>query len=95
MTKLILSYAQGNPGALEFLVKLINPKNMDYLIPITFKLEECKTIRGTNLYVLWNDLCSRDISKVFQLCSSCPSNILEDACSKQDYSGITLVSKYL
>ena len=95
MMKLVLRYAQGNPGALTFLMELLEPKNMDVFIPIVFKLEDCKSIRGTNLYVLWNDLCGRDMEKTAKLCSSAPNDILMDACSRQDYSGRELIAKYL
>ena len=95
MKKLILSYAQGNPGALTFLMELLEQKNMDSLLPIMFKLEDCKSIRGTNLYVLWNDLCDKDVKNTEKLCSTVPNKILEDACSRQDYSGKELIAKYL
>lgn len=91
----IIEWSQGNPGAISFLSSLIDPKNIGDAVPIVIKLEEAKSIRGTNLYVLWSDLCERDISKVKALCKNCPTNILEDACSRQDYSGRLLVAEYL
>ena len=92
--KEILKYAQGNPGALTFLMQMMNPENFANAIMIFTKLESAPSIRGTNLYVLWSDLCGKDISKVETLCRNCPTDILEDACSRQDYSGRELVSKY-
>ena len=59
------------------------------------KLEEAKSIRGTNLYALWSDLCGKDMAKVETLCKNCPTDILEDACNRQDYSGRELVSEYV
>jgi hypothetical protein len=58
-------------------------------------LEQTKSIRGTNLYVLWSDLCDKDLNKVEILCKNCPNDILEDACSRQDYSGINLIKEYI
>jgi hypothetical protein len=92
---MIMKYAQGNPGAMMFLIELLKPENMMFTIPIAIKLEEIPSLKGTNLYVLYSDLCNKDMSKVMQLCKSCPNNILEDACSRQDYSGRELVAQYL
>ena len=58
------------------------------------KIEICR-IKGTDLYVLWSDLCDKDYGDVHLLCISCPDEILIDACSRQDYSGRKLVEKYL
>lgn len=94
MLQIIMQYAQGNPGAMTFLMELFE-KYLHCSIPIMMKLENCPSIKGTNLYVLWSDLCDKDMEKVCRLCETCPSDILEDACSRQDYSGIELVKSYL
>ena len=91
----IIEWSQGNMGAMTFLMQLISPDNAVNSVPIALKLEEAKSIRGTNLYVLWSDLCNKDFNKVKTLCTNCPTSILEDACSRQDYSGRELVEKYL
>ena len=93
--KQIIQWSQGNPGALMFLMTLIEPENFVMSLSILQKLEEAESIRGTNLYVLWSDLCGKDISMVEKLCKNCPTNILEDACSRQDYSGRKLVEEFL
>ena len=94
MINQIFEWSQGNAGAVAFLTLLVQPENTPKAIPIVI-IEEAKSIRGTNLYVLWSDLCERDISKVEMLCKNCPTSILEDACSRQDYSGRKLVAEYL
>ena len=91
----IIQWSQGNPGAMMFLMSLMEHENLVKGITIIQKLEEAKSIRGTNLYVLWSDLCDKDISKVESLCQKCPTYLLEDACSRQDYSGRELIGKYL
>jgi len=93
----IIEYSQGNPGALNFLLTVFsNPKgNIDQKAAILIRLRACPTLRGTNLYVLYSDLCDKDIEKVVKLCTYCPNDILEDACSRQDYSGRELVAVYL
>lgn len=91
----LLSLAQGNPGALTFLMELISPENTIHSLPIAVKIDRIKSLRGTNLYVLYNDLCSKDMKLVAKLCEVCPDDVLEDACSRQDYSGRELVKPYL
>jgi hypothetical protein len=93
--KQIIEWAKGNPGALVFLMEFLKPENAVLGIVIISKLDQLKSIRGTNLYVLWSDLCNKDLNKVEKLCKNCPDTILEDACSRQDYSGIELIEEYL
>lgn len=90
-----IQWSSGNPGAALFLVGLVEEKNIQHAIPVMNKLEKCSTIRGTNLYILFNDLCDRNYAKVGTLCEKCPNDVLEDACSRQDRSGIELVKEYL
>jgi hypothetical protein len=90
----IIHLAQGNPGALKFLMELMSTEHMLIAIPIAVKIDRCN-ILGTDLYVLWSDLCNKDMSLVNKLCLDCPDDILINACSKQDYSGRELVKKYL
>lgn len=91
-----MNYAQGNPGAAECIIQLLsNNANLQYAISIATVLEKATSIRGTNLYVLWNDLSNKDFSIMRKLCDNCPIDILEDACSRQDYSGRELVKEYL
>jgi hypothetical protein len=92
---LIMKYANGNPGAMQFLMDLFSDENIQYSIPIAIKMEEIPSLKGTNLYVLWSDLCNKDIEKVSKLCQNCPNDILEDACNRQDYSGKKLVAEYM
>lgn len=91
----LIEWSKGNPGALMFLMGLMEMPNLVFGIPIITKLERCKSIRGTNLYVLFSDLCNKDYELCAKLCNKCPDSILEDACSRQDYSGRELVKEYL
>lgn len=91
--KELIEWSDGNPGALSFLCELIQtPDIMDKVYPI---LESTKSIRGTNLYILYSDLCGKDLNMVALLCEKCPKGILEDACNRQDRSGCELVWDYL
>jgi hypothetical protein len=91
----IKEFSNVNPGAVSFLMELLKPENCIYKNEILLKLGEAKTIRGTNLYVLWSDLCKKEMKNVYSLCENCPTDILEDACNRQDYSGFKLIEKYL
>lgn len=90
----IVTWSKGNPGALDFLTHLTIP-NFNMGKVIIEKLNRCKSIRGANIYVLYSDLCKRDIKKVYELCEKCPDDILEDACNRQDYSGLDLIKDYI
>ena len=92
---MLARYSQGNPGAMQFLVELFSDENMLYAIPIGTAIHAIPSLRGTNLYVLWSDLCYKDMATVSKLCKNCPHDILADACSRQDYSGRELVKNYI
>lgn len=94
--KEIIEMAQGNPGALNILIGLYN-YNGNSLIPkaVLNEIKEDSNLRGTNIYVLFNDLCDGKIENVFELIQNCPRPILTDAYTKQDYSGKKLIEKYL
>ncbi len=90
----LMRYASGNAGAFDFLTKLFtdHPAVGLHLIE---KIDEIPTLKGANLYILYSDLCNKDMDKVLHLLTTCPNDILEDACSRQDYSGRGLVAPYL
>jgi hypothetical protein len=83
----------GNPGAAHFLTTLMGLP-LEKQEVILGKIREGK-IKGTDLWVLFSDLCQKDYEKVVLLCEKCPTSVLADACSRQDYSGRELVSQYL
>jgi hypothetical protein len=95
MRKLI-EWSEGNPGALQFLMTVFsNTKTtVTQVFAIETKLVQCSSIRGANLYVLYSDLCEKDINKVVELCMKCPNHVLEDACDRQDRSGRLIVNEY-
>lgn len=92
----LIKLAEGNPGALSFLAEVyLNAKtNFVTAIIIDSKIKACPTLRGTNLYVLYSDLCDKDMKKVEFLCKNCPNDILEDACGREDYSGRKIIEEY-
>jgi len=53
-------------------------------------------IYGTAIYVLWSDICGKDMPKMLAVLRSVQlgfftREVLRDACSRQDYSGREMV----
>ena len=92
----VLARAKGNPGAMAAQIEFLTCDNPFISLPIEIRLSRCKTIKGTNLYVLYSDLCNKNVELVSKLCSSNISDkLLEDACSRQDYSGRELIKDFI
>lgn len=93
----LISYAQGNPGAMQFLMQIfMNPNaNLTLAIKLENKLKTITTLRGTNIYVLYNDLANKDMQKLELILDKVPNDTLEEACSKQDYSGRELIKPFI
>ncbi len=82
--------AKGNPGAMQFLMRCAE-ENVPYRILARLQLAG---IVGTDMYVLWSDICEKEMEKVIHLVDNCPLQLLAEACSRQDYSGKELVAQY-
>lgn len=64
-TQNFINFARGNPGAITTLFelqKVVQDKTAIYLITLD-KME----LYEDKLYMLWNDCCNRDISKVIKV----------------------------
>jgi hypothetical protein len=86
----ISKLTEGNPGAMAALCELntISYSYLEYL--------ENFGIKGTDIYILWNDICDRDTKKTSMLINAAREGILKidvlkDACSRQDRSGKQLI----
>jgi hypothetical protein len=95
MMEQIMRLSNGNPGAMTCLMGLLTGDIENSVAGLTIlpKVEELG-ISGTDLYVLWSDLCGKDYQKMAELCKNCLSDVLIDASSRQDYSGRELVKDY-
>ena len=60
--EVITTLSEGNPGALSALAR-IEDKDFDRVVNF-FNIYH---VYGWKIYVLWNDLCSRDTNKFIQL----------------------------
>jgi hypothetical protein len=90
----VIKLSKGNPGAATFLITLTGSlEHVVHALVIIPKIKKCGIV-GTDLYILWSDLCNKDMARVAHLCKHVPDEVLIDACSRQDYSGRSLVAEY-
>lgn len=93
----VIKMCEGNPGVMTALMEIIKcSKQVD---PDDFmgglgKILALDTLEiyGTNIYVLWNDICDRNTSKMIAVLRAnqlgfISDQILKDACHRQDRSG--------
>ena len=87
--------SQGNPGAMRCLVELISRPTEELMgsIHIIQRLDELE-ILGSDIYIFWNDLAGRDFQVMENLARYAPPDLLKEACSRQDRSGIELVEEW-
>ncbi len=98
-TSIIIKLSEGNPGAINVCSLLIKEGGAIY--PYEDGFEYIKNldnigIYGTDIYVLWNDICQCDLAKMISLLRIAirdpyKANLLKDACGRQDYSGRKLL----
>jgi len=101
MMSAIAKLSDGNPGAMTALVTLssdaerIDPQSFGG--PLSPLLHfDSYGIYGSDIYILWSDICNKDSSKTLAVLRAVQMGmfevrILKDACSRQDYSGRDLV----
>lgn len=93
----ILKLVGDNPGAMVTVLSLFKvdiKTDLNDTVDILNTLVKGR-ITGTDIYVLDNDICSKDFGLMAHLCREVPLEELKIACSKQDYSGKTLLKKYI
>ena len=92
MKELLVKMADGNPGAIVMLLQLLEQGSRG---DIAVYLLNAYGIKGSDLWVLYKDLCGENIEKVINLVEVCPESRLVEACGKQDRSGKALIEEYL
>ena len=104
---IVMKMCEGNPGAINVIMEMLNTENnkidpdslMGGLIKI-LSLDDMG-IYGSDIYVLYNDLCDKQVVKVFALLRGhqlgfLDTSTLKNACSKQDRSGKKMIDfKYV
>lgn len=98
---MMMKLSDGNPGALSVLTESF--KNDERIDPDSIfgkygamMLLDSFEIYGTDIYVLYNDICNRDVVNFLAVLRATQlglfsHRILKDACSRQDRSGRELV----
>ena len=98
----IAKMSNGNPGAVNVLCQMLSPDaeeiDTDAVMGGMMKILALDSlgIYGTDIYVLYNDICRGDLISMFAVLRAhqlgfLNSNTLKDACSRQDYSGREII----
>lgn len=89
----VVKMSEGNPGAMQVLMQMLStPVGGLHNILVLDSLG----IYGTDIYVLHNDICERDLNKTLGVITAVQrglfdGNLLREAAHRQDYSGRDLV----
>lgn len=99
LTSVVAKLSEGNPGAMNACCLLIKEGGSVY--PYGNSFEYIKDlddlgIYGTDIYVLWSDICQRDLAKMIAtlriaMKDADKAALLRNACGRQDYSGRKLL----
>ena len=92
----VMKLANGNPGAATCVMGLLMGPIENSVAGLTIlpKIEEYGIV-GTDLYVLFSDICNKDYQLMAELLKIAPREKIIEASSKQDYSGRTILMEYL
>lgn len=96
----VAKMSEGNPGAINALIEILHATDVDpdnkmgVLGAIMFL--DTLGIYGTDIYILFNDICNRDVVKMLAVLRAPQlglfnESILAEACHRQDRSGKELV----
>lgn len=97
---IVVKMSEGNPGAMNVIMQMLKPNNIDPDNVLSglgaILLMDTYGIYGTDIYILNNDICDRDLAKTLAVLRATQmrmfdSSILKDACHRQDRSGKQLV----
>lgn len=86
--------SDGNPGAANALLNLATLP-ADFMEEALRCIERAPTLRGTNIYILFSDICGKDPVLFYRVLSLAPQALVEEAASKQDYPGKKLLEAFL
>lgn len=101
--EIVTKMSDGNPGADRVVIEMLQPESNkidpDSIMGGMMKVLALDSlgIYGTDIYVLYNDICDRDMVKTFTILRShqlgfLGSSVLKDACSRQDRSGRGMIN---
>lgn len=82
----LLRLSDGNPGASICLIGIY-----EYSSNIINQIDSLG-IKGTEIYVLFNDICNQDYILFQIILNKCNSDDIRNAARKQDYLGVNIPS---
>jgi hypothetical protein len=96
-----MTMADGNPGAIMTILDMfkaadaVDPDNPMGGLGVLLNLDSCG-IYGTDINTLYSDICAKIPGRAIMLVRAVqmgilPKALLQDACSRQDYSGAALL----
>ena len=97
----VTKMSKGNPGAIRALMCLLEDTTTDPDSVLgglgLITLLDFKGIYGTDIYVLWADICGRSTPKMIAVLRACQLGlfdiaVVKEAAGRQDYSGRELVN---
>lgn len=88
---IVVKMCDGNPGAMTVLIELMQKKDFPSILSL-----DSHEIYGTDIYVLWNDICNRNLDHLRAVLMAShmgfiDRSVVTDACSRQDYSGKAMI----
>lgn len=99
---ILTKMSDGNPGAANVLIEMLKPESAeidpDHFMGGLGKILSLDTlgIYGTDIYILHNDICDRNMIKMFAVLRAhqlgfIDGGLLKDACHRQDRSGKQMI----
>lgn len=98
--EIAMTISQGNPGALAACVQILDSVDVDpdsaFGELTGFITLDSLGIYGTDVYVLWSDICHKDTPVMLAVLRATQLGLLEgsvvkEASSRQDYSGRSMI----
>lgn len=91
----LVKMADGNPGAANALVELVKLDGINSVMML-----DRFGIYGSDIYILWSDICDRDAFKMHDVIERARMGelrhtLLKEACSRQDRTGKELIAEFL
>jgi hypothetical protein len=103
VVSMVTKMSDGNPGAITAMMeimkinKTVDPDSFLGEIGSILSLDSMG-IYGTDIYVLWSDICERDTVSMISVLRACQmgfisEDVIKDASGRQDRSGVEMIDR--
>lgn len=89
-----ITKSEGNPGALNALIR-ISMNTFGLHMKIFQHIDRLQSLKGTNIYILYSDICKNDVNLMLYLLDNMKDDDLEKAYSVQDRSGVKICQPFI